>query len=149
MCQGEGANVPLESDKEEDDADGDNGPNRKVKFKIYSVKSPKIIYFHIHFHGFLNWSERFNCLFLLLFALNTIYLQKEHLQQLFHNAVTRQTNIMVDNILGFGIDIPILGLREACKENNNGELCDLFADETYKISQCFLLSTSQVRLLSF
>lgn len=44
MCQGEGANVPLESDKEEDDADGDNGPNRKVKFKIYSVKSPKIFY---------------------------------------------------------------------------------------------------------
>lgn len=50
---------------------------------------------------------------------------------------------MVDNILGFGIDIPILGLREACKEVN-GELCDLFTDETYKTSQCFLLSTSQV-----
>lgn len=36
MCQGEGADVALESDKEDDDADGSN---RKVKFKIYSVKS--------------------------------------------------------------------------------------------------------------
>lgn len=51
---------------------------------------------------------------------------------------------MVQNILGHGLDIPLLGLREACKENNNDELCDLFTDESYKISQCFLLSTSQV-----
>lgn len=36
MCQGEGANLSLESDKEDDGADG---TNRKVKFKIYSVKS--------------------------------------------------------------------------------------------------------------
>lgn len=52
---------------------------------------------------------------------------------------------MVANILGNGLDIPLLGLREACKENNNGELCELFTDESYKISQCFLLSTSQVK----
>lgn len=36
MCQGEGADVPLESDKEDDDGEGSN---RKVKFNIYSVKS--------------------------------------------------------------------------------------------------------------
>lgn len=35
VCQGEGANVPLESDKEDE---GDTA-DRKVKFKIYSVKS--------------------------------------------------------------------------------------------------------------
>lgn len=34
MCQGEGANVNLESDKE-DDTDASDG--KKVKFKIYSV----------------------------------------------------------------------------------------------------------------
>jgi len=32
MCQGEGANVPLESDREDDEEDA-----RKVKFSIYSV----------------------------------------------------------------------------------------------------------------
>lgn len=66
--------------------------------------------------------------------------------ELFQAAVARQTDIMVMNILGHGVDIPLLGLREACKELNNGELCELFTDESYAISQCFLLSTSQVIL---
>lgn len=36
MCQGEGPNVPLESDKEEEsDVEKDDG--KKVKFSIYSV----------------------------------------------------------------------------------------------------------------
>lgn len=34
MCQGEGANVPLESDREDDEEDA-----RKVKFSIYSVSN--------------------------------------------------------------------------------------------------------------
>jgi hypothetical protein len=50
---------------------------------------------------------------------------------------------MVQNILGNGIDIPLLGLREASKEVE-GEYHELFTDESFKISQCFLLSTSQV-----
>lgn len=33
MCQGEGPNVPLESDKEDDDKDG-----KKVTFSLYSVR---------------------------------------------------------------------------------------------------------------
>ncbi|XP_017874631.1 PREDICTED: choline O-acetyltransferase, partial [Drosophila arizonae] len=99
MCQGEGANVPLESDREEDEEDA-----RKVKFSIYS---------------------------------------KDHLRELFRCAVARQTEVMVKNILGHGIDIPLLGLREASVEVT-GELHELFTDESYKISQCFLLSTSQV-----
>lgn len=61
-------------------------------------------------------------------------------------AVARQTDIMVMNILGHGVDIPLLGLREACKETNDGELCELFTDESYPISQCFMLSTSQVKI---
>jgi hypothetical protein len=36
MCQGEGANVSLESDKEEDAADVDE--SKKVTFSIYSVR---------------------------------------------------------------------------------------------------------------
>ncbi|XP_046865290.1 choline O-acetyltransferase [Drosophila willistoni] len=99
MCQGEGANVTLESDREDDYEE-----SRKVKFSIYS---------------------------------------KDHLRELFRCAVARQTEVMVKNILGNGIDIPLLGLREASLEVN-GEMHELFTDETYKISQCFLLSTSQV-----
>lgn len=64
--------------------------------------------------------------------------------ELFRTAATRQTDIMVQNILGNGIDIPLLGLREASREVE-GDLHELFTDESYKISQCFLLSTSQVK----
>lgn len=71
-------------------------------------------------------------------------LQKEYINELFQKAVARQTDIMVQNILGQGIDIHILGLRQACIEVN-GDLCELFTDESYQISNCFLLSTSQVK----
>lgn len=99
ICQGEGANVPLESDNEDE--------ARKVTFSIYS---------------------------------------KDHLRELFRSAATRQTEIMVQNILGYGIDIPLLGLREASKEVD-GEVHELFTDECFAISNCFLLSTSQVTKL--
>lgn len=76
-------------------------------------------------------------------------MQKDHLRELFRCAVARQTEVMVQNILGNGIDIPLLGLREASREVNN-QLHELFTDDSYKISQIFLLSTSQVirKLLS-
>lgn len=54
----------------------------------------------------------------------------------------------MQNILGNGLDIPLLGLREACREVE-GELHELFNDECYKIANCFLLSTSQVRKTKF
>lgn len=50
---------------------------------------------------------------------------------------------MVKNILGNGIDIPLLGLREASREIY-GDVHELFKDESYAIANCFLLSTSQV-----
>lgn len=53
---------------------------------------------------------------------------------------------MVQNILGYGIDIPLLGLREASKDVD-GEVHELFTDECFAISNCFLLSTSQVTYL--
>jgi choline O-acetyltransferase len=65
------------------------------------------------------------------------------LRELFRCAAARQTEIMVKNIMGEGIDIPLLGLREACNDRN-GAFHELFTDECYKISNCFLLSTSQV-----
>lgn len=54
---------------------------------------------------------------------------------------------MVQNILGNGIDIPLLGLREASREVDS-EYHEMFTDESYKIAQCFLLSTSQVKSFS-
>jgi len=50
------------------------------------------------------------------------------LSELFRTAVERQTDVMVQNILGKGIDIPLLGLREASREVD-GELHELFTDE--------------------
>lgn len=118
MCQGEGANVALESDKEEEEE------SRKVTFSIYAVSYNTQSFRHKN-------------------PLNIFNLQKDRLQELFRIAAARQTEIMVQNILGNGIDIPLLGLREASKEND-GDYHELFTDETYKIAQCFMLSTSQV-----
>lgn len=66
------------------------------------------------------------------------------MRELFRCAAARQTEVMVQNILGHGIDIHLLGLREASKELNQGTVHDLFTDDCYKIANCFLLSTSQV-----
>ncbi|XP_065077802.1 choline O-acetyltransferase isoform X3 [Ochlerotatus camptorhynchus] len=96
MCQGEGANVTLESDKEDDYSSEANDARKK-----------------------------------------------DHLRELFRCAAARQTEVMVQNILGHGIDIHLLGLREACREQQ-GALHELFTDESYKVANCFLLSTSQV-----
>lgn len=125
MCQGEGANVPLESDREDEDDKKDD--SKKVKFSIYSVCIESILY--QFFKSRINFKN--------------LKFQKDHLRELFRCAVARQTEIMVQNILGNGIDIHLLGLREASREQT-GILNELFTDESYKIANCFLLSTSQV-----
>ncbi|XP_049863343.1 choline O-acetyltransferase-like isoform X4 [Schistocerca gregaria] len=63
--------------------------------------------------------------------------------ELFDAAIKKQTEIMVDNILGQGIDIHLLGLREMAKELGE-PLPEIFSDESYKIANHFSLSTSQV-----
>ncbi|BES87905.1 Choline/Carnitine o-acyltransferase [Nesidiocoris tenuis] len=61
---------------------------------------------------------------------------------LFDTAMKKQTEIMVDNILGQGVDIHLLGLKEQSK------LMDmpmkLFNDESFRKINHFSLSTSQV-----
>lgn len=67
--------------------------------------------------------------------------------ELWNIAVKQQTQEMVDNILGQGIDIHLLGLREAARDTSPTAahpLPELFTDETYRIANTFLLSTSQV-----
>ncbi|XP_051958652.1 choline O-acetyltransferase-like [Xyrauchen texanus] len=58
-------------------------------------------------------------------------------------AVNGQTQITVQVITGMGIDNHLLGLREISKELKM-EMPEIFTDETYKISNNFILSTSQV-----
>ncbi|XP_050423974.1 choline O-acetyltransferase [Adelges cooleyi] len=62
--------------------------------------------------------------------------------QLFETAVKKQTDIMIDNILGMGIDVHLLGLRQAARENALS--CTLFEDDSYRIANSFALSTSQL-----
>ncbi|KAL3280420.1 hypothetical protein HHI36_017902 [Cryptolaemus montrouzieri] len=66
---------------------------------------------------------------------------------LWNEAVKHQTIEMVDNILGQGIDIHLLGLREAAKETSphaSFPLPEIFTDVSYRLANKFLLSTSQV-----
>ncbi|XP_050719792.1 choline O-acetyltransferase-like [Eriocheir sinensis] len=62
-------------------------------------------------------------------------------------AIKLQTDIMVNNILGRGIDIHLLGLREMAKEMGL-PTPEIFAHDSYRIANHFRLSTSQVPTLS-
>ena len=59
-------------------------------------------------------------------------------------AVRKQTSVMVDNILGRGLDIPLLGLREATREAGLWDQQEMFTDPAYEKLNRFQLSTSQV-----
>nr|CAH7750018.1 unnamed protein product [Callosobruchus chinensis] len=65
---------------------------------------------------------------------------------LWNEAVIAQTQEMVDNILGLGIDVHLLGLREAARETSPtaaSPLPEIFLDNSYRLANKFLLSTSQ------
>lgn len=67
--------------------------------------------------------------------------------ELWDAAIKQQTSEMIDNIMGQGIDLHLLGLREAAKETSPTAahpLPKLFTDESYRLFNKFLLSTSQV-----
>ncbi|KAF2363289.1 Acyltransferase ChoActase/COT/CPT [Trinorchestia longiramus] len=65
----------------------------------------------------------------------------------FNVALETQTEIMVNNILGRGIDNHLLGLREVAKEMGL-PTPEIFNHSSYQISNHFGLSTSQVPTLS-
>ena len=69
---------------------------------------------------------------------------REDRRRLFLLAIKKQTKVMTDNITGRGLDVPLLGLREAVKEAGMWEFQDLFDDETYNTINHFKLSTSSV-----
>nr|BAG16388.1 choline acetyltransferase [Dugesia japonica] len=65
---------------------------------------------------------------------------------LLRSAMEWQTKVMLDTILGHGVDNHLLGLKEAAVELNI-EIPELFKDKTYLESNRFRLSTSQVPTL--
>lgn len=70
---------------------------------------------------------------------------------LWNEAVVTQTAEMVDNILGQGIDIHILGLREAARDTSPTAatpLPEIFTHPSYRIANKFLLTTSQVATMT-
>jgi choline O-acetyltransferase len=72
--------------------------------------------------------------------------QEAEKKRLFDQAIKTQTDIMVQNILGEGIDIHLLGLREMGKEMGYIDL-EIFDDPSYKTANHFALSTSQVKTI--
>nr|CAG4640779.1 EOG090X04D9 [Eulimnadia texana] len=63
---------------------------------------------------------------------------------LLRKAVEFQTNVMINNILGQGLDIHLLGLREVAKATENQKALQLFLDPSYAAINHFALSTSQI-----
>lgn len=51
---------------------------------------------------------------------------------------------MVDNITGQGLDVPLLGIREALRSLGELDNVPMFQDKAYEKSLLFQLSTSQV-----
>ncbi|KAJ7402571.1 Choline O-acetyltransferase [Pitangus sulphuratus] len=68
--------------------------------------------------------------------------------QRFKDAITAQTNYSILAITGMAIDNHLLGLREVAREHFK-ELPEIFTDETYLISNRFILSTSQMDISLF
>ncbi|XP_076831583.1 choline O-acetyltransferase isoform X2 [Brachyhypopomus gauderio] len=73
---------------------------------------------------------------------NTSLTDAEKMEKLW-NAIRAQTHYTILAITGMAIDNHLLGLREIAKELNLEEP-EIFTDETYIISNQFILSTSQV-----
>lgn len=74
--------------------------------------------------------------------------KEEDKVQLFYRAAENQTDVMVKNILGQGIDIHLLGLRELARHSGAADAVAVFEDQSYKDINHFSLSTSQVISLS-
>ncbi|KAL3319502.1 hypothetical protein Ciccas_001819 [Cichlidogyrus casuarinus] len=58
-------------------------------------------------------------------------------------AMDWQTEVMLENILGYGVDNHLLGLRQTAVESGEA-LPEIFQDRIYSESNQFRLSTSQV-----
>lgn len=65
-------------------------------------------------------------------------------RRLLELALKKQTSVMVNNILGHGLDIPLLGLKEATRELGLWDQQEVFTSSAFEALNRFHLSTSQV-----
>jgi choline O-acetyltransferase len=63
---------------------------------------------------------------------------------LFYKAAENQTDVMIRNILGQGMDNHLLGLRQLAKHVDSDEAAAVFQDPSFQTIHHFALSTSQV-----
>ena len=68
-------------------------------------------------------------------------------KELFKAAIVKQTQVMKENIFGEGVDIPLLGIKNACQEIWPEQNFELFEDATFSNAMKFKLSTSQVKYI--
>ncbi len=64
--------------------------------------------------------------------------------RLFYKAAENQTDVMIRNILGQGMDNHLLGLRQLAKNVDADEAAAVFQDPSFQTIHHFALSTSQV-----
>lgn len=64
--------------------------------------------------------------------------------RLFYKAAENQTDVMIRNILGQGMDNHLLGLRQLAKHIDSDEAAAVFQDPSFQTIHHFALSTSQV-----
>ncbi len=69
---------------------------------------------------------------------------RDQRRDLFKKAISKQTLVTKENIFGEGVDIPLLGIRNATQVLWPDQVHPLFKDPTYSYSNLFKLSTSQV-----
>lgn len=66
---------------------------------------------------------------------------------MFYRAAENQTDVMIKNILGQGMDIHLLGLRQLARSIKTDEALAVFEDPSFDIVHHFALSTSQVKTI--
>lgn len=70
--------------------------------------------------------------------------QSEENVRLFYQAAQHQTDVMIRNILGQGMDIHLLGLRQLARQSGCRDAIAVFDDASFEKINHFALSTSQV-----
>lgn len=77
----------------------------------------------------------------------SLALQTDDSIRLLRQAMDWQTEVMLETILGYGVDNHLLGLQQIALSQGKA-IPAFFADPTYHKANCFRLGTSQVSPLS-
>ena len=112
-------------------------PKFELLNRVYNPTLFNILHFRASHPEALKWAEA------MLDETKNVETKKE----LFKAAIVKQTQVMKENIFGEGIDIPLLGIKNACQEIWPEQKFQLFEDATFSNAMNFKLSTSQVNYI--